>query len=121
MLTLPANVKPGTRICGSLGLLKPHHLEAARRCHRKTNRYAGPLPRWARCFLPVHNADQEHVGSMRRIPEESGGGYVVVVWGRDPRHWISFYMVHPPARYTLDLIPPLVERCGIPVRNQRTP
>jgi hypothetical protein len=120
MLTLPATVEPGTRICGSLGLLKPHQLEAARRCHKETNRYAGPLPRWARCFLPVHNADQEHVGSLRHVPEEFGGGCLAVTWGRDPLHWLRFYLVHPLKGYALDLTPPLVEVRGVPVPG-RTP
>lgn len=110
------------RACGSLGLLKPHHLEIARRCHKPTSRYAGRLPRWALCFLPVHNRDQEHVGSLRELPAEFGGGFIVVTWGRDPMKRIGFHQARrPQAGSTLNLTPPLLEVRGIAVPPARFP
>ncbi|GLW03725.1 hypothetical protein Slala05_73550 [Streptomyces lavendulae subsp. lavendulae] len=103
------------RVCGSMGLLKPHHIEWLRRWPRTAPRYAGEMPRWLVCFLPVHNSDVEHVGSVRPLPEELGGGYQVVRWGRDPLRRLWTLHGKPKEGSLVDMTPPLREIRGVPV------
>lgn len=67
------------RVCGSRVWLSAAHLARARRF---LGPYAGELARWAVCAKPPHNRDQDHMAIIRDVPDERGGGYVVLGWGR---------------------------------------
>ncbi|MFD8949008.1 hypothetical protein ACFV0B_09165 [Streptomyces xanthophaeus] len=60
--------------------LKPGQVEWARRCHPETNPFRGVIPAVILCAEPVHARDVFHVGHIRGVPPDKGGGNVLLAW-----------------------------------------
>lgn len=60
--------------------LKPDQVEWARRCHPETYPYRGVIPAVVLCTKPVHAGDVFHVGHIRRVPRDKGGGHILLAW-----------------------------------------
>ncbi|GGT36543.1 hypothetical protein GCM10014713_32830 [Streptomyces purpureus] len=67
------------KTCGSRVWLNAAQVTSARRFLVS---YAGELSQWAVCAKPPHNRDQDHMAIIRNVPDDWGGGYVVLRWGR---------------------------------------
>lgn len=67
------------RTCGARVRMSAAQMARARRFHQP---YAGELSPWAVCAKPAHNRDRPHVALLWSVPDDQGGGYVLLTWGR---------------------------------------
>ncbi|MGP3687357.1 hypothetical protein ACTVZO_22090 [Streptomyces sp. IBSNAI002] len=60
--------------------LKADQVEWARRCHQETAPFRGVIPAVILCAKPVHAGDIFHVGRIRGVPPDKGGGNILLAW-----------------------------------------